>query len=391
MAKSSSAERKEKLEKLVTLMESKIDSYILDIEKLTDFHRFRGQMQKKYSIRNCALIDSQFDGAIKVAGFNQWKEEGYTVQKGQKASYILAPSQWKMVTNKKGNDIVPLFKATNEQKDMIDRGELKIESRMSYRTVPVFDIHQTDAPIEDYPDFIQQFYLIGQTEKFTELFSAIENFREDQNIIRYTERPINVKQSAANGFYIPSEHALWVDPSLPKDHFIKTNLHEIAHAVMHENTNLPSALREYQAELTAGLVTSYFGLESTEPATAYIHNHVNGMEIKDKELLLNEILDVSDKMIESMERHLEKEFGLNKDSDKVVNDVIALEEAKGINNEIPNSLINQLINEKPLGVPEQTVKLIKDPGKRTLNAKLDEMLGKQSKNQKQIANDTRSL
>lgn len=387
MAKYNAKQRKEKLQNLINQIENKLDSYILDVQKLNDFHRFRSQMKDKYSLRNCALIESQFRGAIKVAGYNQWKAEGKQVQKGQKAINILAPSQWKMVTDQNGKEIIPMFKASDKQKELVEKGDLKVETRMSYRTVPVFDIHQTDAAIEDYPDYIQQFYLIGQSKKFDELYSAIEDYRQQEGVGRYQERPSHVLQSASNGFYVPSEHNVWVNPKLPKDHFIKTNIHELAHASLHKNSDLPGELKEYQAELTAGVVASYFGLEAIEPAINYIHSHIGDMEIKEKEDLVNDVLELSDKMIDSMERHLEKEFGLNRDMDKTVNDVIALEKADGILNEIPNSLVAQLTSRDTQTLVKEVKPTVKkNEESRRVNKKLDAYLGKQ-----QRSNDQRVL
>lgn len=396
MARGNAKQRREKLDKLIQQINQKLDSYILDVEKLSEFHRFRSQMKDKYSLRNCALIESQFKGAIKVAGYNQWKAEDKQVLKGQKAIYILAPSQWKMIVDKNGKEVTPLFKANDNEKELLEKGELETETRMSYRTVPVFDIHQTDAPLEEYPDYIQQFYLMGQSKKFSELYSAIENYRKDEGIGRYQERPPHVKQGASNGFYVPSEHNIWVDPRLPKDHFIKTNLHELSHASMHKHSDLASELKEYQAELTAGVISTYFGLEAIEPATSYIHSHIGDMEIKEKEALVNEVLELSDKIIDSMERHIEKEFGLNKYMDKPVNDVIALESAEDIMNEIPNNLVDQLVSRTSESISmkkdkEEKIVASKNKKNMSLNEKIDDMLGKQQRSKEEKGIEERSL
>lgn len=338
---STTEERKRKLIELISQINYRLDGYISDVNKLIDFHKFRSQMNNKYSVRNCALIESQFQGAIKVAGYNAWKEEGYHVRRGQKALSIIAPSQWKMVTTLDGKDVIPLFKADKIVKKQIKDNQLNIETRTSYRSVPVFDIHQTNCPIEEYPDYIQQFYLIGQTEKFEELYSAIESFREQQGIGRWYIRP-DIQQNTAKGFYVPSQHSIWVDSTLDQKQFLKTNLHELAHAKMHRQSYLSTELVEYQAELTAAVVANYFGLGSTEVSTAYINSHIKDMEIKNKEKLIEEVLEVSNEMIVSMEQHLEKEFGLSKEVGKEINDIIALSENEEISNEIPNSIIDYL-------------------------------------------------
>lgn len=334
-------ERKRKITDLIEQINSRLDGYVSDVDKLIEFHKFRSQMNDKYSVRNCALIEAQFPGAIKVAGYSVWKEEGYHVKKGQKSLSIIAPSQWKMVTTLDGKDVIPLFRADEGVKKQIEENQLKLDTRTSYRAVPVFDIHQTNCSIEDYPDYIQQFYLMGQTERFDELYSAIENFRENQGVGRWLDRP-DVQQNTAKGFYVPSQHSIWVDSTLNQKQFIKTNLHELAHASMHRESHLSSGLVEYQAELTAAVVANYFGLGTTAVSTAYINTHIMGLEIKDKEKLIEEVLEVSNQMIDSMELHLENEFGLSKNMGKEVNDIIALAENEDISNEIPNSIIDYL-------------------------------------------------
>lgn len=333
--------RQEKIQALVNQINSQLDGYVLDLDKMIDFYQFRNQMNEKYSIRNCALIESQFKGAIKVAGYNQWKKEGVQVQKGNKAIYILAPYQWKMITDQSGKSIVSLSKATQDIKKRLDNNELKIEKRLSYRTVPVFDISQTDYPIQKYPEYVQQFYLMGQTEKFEELYSALENYRNEKNVGLFTEAP-HSGSSSARGLYSPREHKIWIKPNLDQKQYLKTYMHEMAHANMHQNSTLEKGLKEYQAELTAGVVANYFGLEATKPSTAYIHSHIQDMTITDKEELVEEVLTVTNEMIQSVEQHLALEYQLTPDLDKEVNDLIALERSPEISNAIPNKVIDTL-------------------------------------------------
>lgn len=397
--------RAEQVKDLIDQIESQLDGYVLDMNKLIEFHTFRSQMSDKYSLRNCALIESQYKGAIKVAGYNQWKKEGYQVQKGQKSLKILAPSSWKLVVDQNGKGIVPLSKANNEIKNKVKNNELRTEERIGYRPVSVFDIHQTNCPVEEYPEYLKQFYLMGQTEKYQELFESLENYREENNIGRYTdENKPNVEQSTAKGFYVPLEHSIWVDPNLGQKQYLKTTIHELAHAKMHRNSELPGSLKEYQAELTAGVVSNYFGLEATEPSTHYIQNHVQGMEIKDKEKLVEEVLSISNQMIEAMEVYLEKEHGLTNEINKEVNDIIALEKAVGISNEIPNKVIDMLDQDRDFdGVPDRSDMDDNDPTVQTsgdlkerknkkdsvsLNDRMDQIMGKkpdQRENNKHLA------
>ena len=44
----------------------------------------------KYSFYNCLLIQSQFQGATRIAGFHAWRKLGRNVRKGEKGIWILA-------------------------------------------------------------------------------------------------------------------------------------------------------------------------------------------------------------------------------------------------------------------------------------------------------------
>lgn len=105
----------------------------------------------KYSIGNCSKQKEQFPGAIAVGSFKFWKDNGFTVNKGEKGIQILTPAPIKNFYDEEGN-IKRLYFATKEQKEKLKNGTLKeAPPTMSYKKGYVFDISQTNATTEDLP------------------------------------------------------------------------------------------------------------------------------------------------------------------------------------------------------------------------------------------------
>lgn len=103
----------------------------------------------KYSMRNTLLIEAQYRGAYGVASYKEHQKNGYHVQKGQKAIRILAPNRQDMFIDEK-NVKRPLKYATKIQKQKIKDQKLKVikSDLRGYVPVPVFDITQTDCPLQ---------------------------------------------------------------------------------------------------------------------------------------------------------------------------------------------------------------------------------------------------
>src|SRR5699024_4394092 len=92
---------------------------------------------------------------------------------------------------------------------------------------------------------------------------------------------------------------------------VKTLLHELAHAKLHslsENRmNLSSEEKEFQAEMTAYAVASYFNIDTSDYSLGYLANWTQGKELQDKAKLLEEVRAASVEFIEIMEPELMKE------------------------------------------------------------------------------------
>lgn len=88
-------------------------------------------------------------------GFKQWKEEGFSVRKGEKAIEILIPSIGKYYKDKEGK-LVPVSAADPLTKERIQNKEIPVMKQVAISTKGhVFDITQTNAEEKDYPAYCQ--------------------------------------------------------------------------------------------------------------------------------------------------------------------------------------------------------------------------------------------
>ncbi|EGQ1309345.1 ImmA/IrrE family metallo-endopeptidase [Staphylococcus pseudintermedius] len=67
---------------------------------------------------------------------------------------------------------------------------------------------------------------------------------------------------------------------------VKTLIHELAHAKLHgtpeKHFNISSEEKEFQAEMTAYAVASYFDIDTSDYSLGYLAHWTQGKELKDK-------------------------------------------------------------------------------------------------------------
>lgn len=244
-----------------------------EMELLKSLARF-----KDYSINNMLLAKSQYQGALGVASYKDFQKIGYQVQKGEKAIYIFAP-QFQKTFLDENNVRKPIKYATKVEKQVIKNGQLKISSQVvGYRRVPVFDITQTNCPAEDYPELYpnrpESFDFKGTTKDLKAFEQALYQYAKEKNV----KVSMGKTDSAAKGFYVPSTNEIVLKDTLTPEAKIKVLLHELAHAEMHNHQQMASKsddlkilnVIEYQAEMTAYVVSHYIGIDSADYSQKYL-------------------------------------------------------------------------------------------------------------------------
>lgn len=269
------------IEKLTTKMNERIKSYKNNPEDELELLNYMKKFYN-YSMRNTMLIESQYRGAYGVASYKQHQKNGYQVQKEQKSIRILAPKLEDVFIDE-SNAKRPIKYATKEQKKQIKNKQLKVirNDLRGYIPVPVFDITQTDCPVEDYPKLYpnrpENFEFNGTDKEFSNFYQSIKDYAKDKNIpVRYDV----MSDGAQKGYYVPATNEIVIRSTLTEQEQAKVLLHELAHAEMHNHTKMKekdidfhaTSVKEYQAEMAAYIISSSFNLDTENYSTKYLQN-----------------------------------------------------------------------------------------------------------------------
>lgn len=326
-----------------------------------------------YSFRNTFLIQEQFKGALAVGSYTFWKEKGFIVNKGEKGIKILVPNRLSdYFINSKGEE-VKLSKATPKEKILIEQGEIEVrKGKLIFNQGYVFEVSQTNAKAKDLPKIFPGRWLDGEINNYDLMYKAMENIANKIGV-----RIIEPKEElgAVKGVSYPLTKEVALNPRNTQLQNVKTLIHELAHAKLHTmetRDNYTINEKEFQAEMSAYAVCSYFGLDTSEYSFRYIKSWTKNVELKDKERLINEVRETVKEYIEIIEETLINSNSLlleNKDKieqkledeklinflgkDRVVINEITRDELEKIINE--NDSIIFLENEKELSIKNEVV------------------------------------
>ncbi|HDR5353164.1 TPA: ImmA/IrrE family metallo-endopeptidase [Bacillus thuringiensis] len=300
-------EKKQKVEALTKKMEKSIEGYFRSPGDLKEYLSFMAKFYR-YSPSNIALIQSQFEGSKAVGSFSFWKEKGFSVNKGEKGIQILVPNRTTAKFKDKTGTWKPVAKANEEEKKQIEFKNVEVKPGRLYFSIGyVFDVSQTNAKAEDLPRIFPNRWLEGTVKDYKSLYKGMEAIAE-KNGVKIVEPKHELGVAKGVSYTLTKEVAL--NPRNSELQNVKTLLHELAHAKLHTaetHMNYSAPEKEFQAEMTAYVVSSHFGLDTSEYSLGYLANWTQGKELKDKSKLLKEVHETSTEFIETIEHTLEKE------------------------------------------------------------------------------------
>ncbi|MGE6619760.1 ImmA/IrrE family metallo-endopeptidase [Bacillus mycoides] len=299
-------EKKQKVEALTKKMEKSIEGYFRSPGDLKEYLSFMAKFYR-YSPSNIALIQSQFEGSRAVGSFSFWKEKGFNVKKDEKGIQILVPNRTTAKFKDKTGTWKPVAKASEEEKKQIEskKGEVK-PGRLYFSVGHVFDVSQTNAKSEDLPRIFPNRWLEGSVGDYKSLYKGMEAIAE-KNGVKIIEPKQELGVAKGVSYTLTKEVAL--NPRNSELQNVKTLLHELAHAKLHTaetHMNYTAPEKEFQAEMTAYTVSSYFGIDTSAYSLGYLADWTQGKELKDKSKLLKEVHETSTEFIETIENTLEK-------------------------------------------------------------------------------------
>lgn len=296
-------EKKKEIEQLTKSMEEQIKHYFIDHENIKEYLNFMAKFHN-YSLNNTLLIMQQFPGAEAVGSFKFWKDKGFTVKKGEKGIKVLVPK--KTTYFKRDNKEVQLKFATEEEKEKIKNNEIATYSRTFFDIGHVFDVSQTNAKAKDLPKIFPNRWLEGNVENYDIMYQAFEKVAEKHEI--KIVKPYN-ELGTAKGVSYTLRKEVALNPRNSQLQNIKTLAHELAHAVLHNVETHDKYTREemeFQAEMVAYTVSSYFGIDTTEYTLPYLYHWTQGKELKDQKRLLQEVHIVAHDFISTIEEEISK-------------------------------------------------------------------------------------
>ncbi|WP_247943702.1 PBECR4 domain-containing protein [Streptococcus oralis] len=226
----------------------------LDSDKYKDYLTKMSQLNN-YSNRNLRLILAQNPEARQVASFKQWKENfGRYVKKGEKALRIFKP--------------MTKIKKDEKNQPILDKNG-KPETVTFFGLVPVFDVSQTEG--KEMPKAAEVKEQLTDLD-YANLYRALMAIAKENDVsVRFEEMENN-----KHGYYsVPENQIVLRSNEMNKAQIIKTFLHEMAHAELHhadnpQKENLTRSTAELQAESVAYVVSSYYGIDTSEYSFNYL-------------------------------------------------------------------------------------------------------------------------
>lgn len=307
-------EKQREIKELTSQMTEKIESYFVSEEKILEHLRFMSNFYN-YSARNMALIDKQFPGARAVGSFNFWKSKGVSVKKGEKGIKILVPVEVEYFNagNEKRDPVWKQVKyATKEEKEKLRKGEYQTKTVLFFKVGYVFEYTQTNAREKglEVSEIFGRFHRTDTIENDTEFMEAFKKVAENIGVKIVDEPPIEL--GTAKGAFFPDLNIIALNPRNTMADNVATLIHELAHAELHNRERdkkrehkLTVNEKEFQAEMTAYVVATHYGIEMEDFSLPYLADWTKGATIEDKEQLLNEVRETASKFIDIIDEHFE--------------------------------------------------------------------------------------
>ena len=277
------------------------------ITELFDSERYKEYLQvmskfHNYSFNNTLLIAMQKPDASLIAGFSAWKNNfGRNVMRGEKGIRILAPSPYKIRQEVEKKD--PQTGKTVIGKDGKPVTETKEIQIPAYKVVAVFDVSQTEG--RELPSLSAN-ELTGDVEKYEDFFAALD---------KTSPVPMGFEkiEGTAHGYYHLEEKRIAIDEGMSELQNLKTAIHEIAHAKLHDiDLNAPQEeqpdrpdrrTREVQAESVAYTVCQHYGLDTSDYSFGYVAGWSSGRELAELKISLETIRATAAEIINSIDGH----------------------------------------------------------------------------------------
>ena len=298
-----SENQKDRLKEITDRLEQGILE-VFESERYKEYLRVMSKFHH-YSFNNTMLIALQKPDASLIAGFSAWKNtHGRTVKKGEKGIRIIAPAPFKVKQEMEKLDPktnMPLVGADGNA--ITEEKEITIPA---YKVVSVFDVSQTEG--KELPS-IGVDELTGDVSQYEDFFTALKKASPVPIALEHIE-------GSAHGYYHLAEKRIAIDDNMSELQTLKTAIHEIAHAKLHdidlnapkeEKENHPNQrTREVEAESIAYTVCQHYGLDTSDYSFGYVAGWSSGKELSELKGSLETIRLAASELIDSIDGHFKE-------------------------------------------------------------------------------------
>ncbi len=258
------------------------------LHAMSKFHR--------YSFGNALLILFQCPTATRVAGYTTWKKDfGRNVKRNEKGIQILAPCPsrryvWKEVTDPNTGKVLC-------NPDGSPRRETQLVTVTHFKVATVFDVSQTEG--KELPT-LGVTRLTGNVENFAAIYDKLTSLSP-------VPVEIDICPGEANGYFSSMENRIVLRPGMSQIQTVKTLVHEIAHAKLHDAKNIPPEERkqrrekEVEAESIAYVVCQHFGIDTSEYSFGYVAGWSRGKEMNELKSSLDQIHSTAGEIIAALD------------------------------------------------------------------------------------------
>lgn len=270
---------KEKVKELTQQLEAGIQDlyasgrYAEYLSMLSKFHN--------YSYGNVMLILLQCPHASMVAGFQTWKKEfSRNVRRGERGIKVLAPC--------------PVRHKIEQEKDTVAGGPSSEPEDIYipyFKAVTVFDISQTEG--KELPAQI-----------VTELTDTVNGYENLFNsLVEYVGLPVTIEAlpDSTKGCFYRGEQRIALRPDMSQSQTIKTLVHEITHAKLHNDSEKRDrSQKEVEAESVAYIVCNHLGIDTSDYTFGYVAGWSKNKALPELKASLDVIRSTAAAMIDAV-------------------------------------------------------------------------------------------
>lgn len=215
-----------------------------DPEIIKDYLEF-GDSFHNYSARNRMLIFKQNKNAFFVGSADYYRKEGYKIKKGEEPIKVLVPMKKTLIELEDGKTI-GYREAPLEIKQKSDRGELKSRSTTFFNIGNVYDISQTNWPLDKYPEFFDIGYSSIEHKR---LFNILKDYAQNELGVKVNEDAFS--SVLTRGEYDAQNKEINISKTFDDTTKLSIISHELGHALLHSDLDKVKEMSQSQIEFEA--------------------------------------------------------------------------------------------------------------------------------------------